>query len=801
MNRVFYDCIDVFLVVYMDDLLVFSKSRDEHLGHLETVLSRLENEKLYVSPKKCQFMQHETEFLGMLVGRDGIRVNPDKLQVVRDWPRPRSLTELRSFMGLLQFFRRFIRRFSHIAAPMTNLTKKGIGISRWDEECDCAFQKLKEAITTAPVLVSPDWQKPFRCHVDASQRAVGGTLAQLDDKGVDRVVAYYSRKLSSAEQDYTANERELLGLVYCLKRFRCYLECASFDVFTDNQVLKHFFTKPGLNRKEARWLDLLSQFNIRQINLKPGRIQVLGDALSRAPHVMNETELELGNFEASSPVWNIIQGKYEADQLFGPIVKALGGELPTDPIQRERVSRLSPLFQQKDKLLYYGKRVCVPRSIVRDILHMAHDARVAGHFAFAKTLARLDKFHWKHKTRDVRKYCDGCIVCQQRKDSRLRKLSEPTPLEVPSRRWGSLATDFIVSLPVTKNGFDSITTWVDRLSRRVHFIPSKSTDSAVDVANLFFSNVFKHHGLPDNILSDRDPKFTSKFWARLMDLCGIHTKMSTSHHPQTDGISEVMNRLIENYIRCYCSFHQHDWDELLPAAEFAHNSALSVDLGASPFEVDLGWQPRSLVDLLGQADVDVGYVKDFRDRMREALHDARFSHQLAKARQSAYSAQKHTPPSYKVGDSVWIQKALFKDAISRTQASDKLGARRFGPFEITELVGRNAIRLALPAHIRIHPVWNIAHNIPYRQQPSDICQPFPTLPVPVTSAGGDSFVVDKILGHRKRGRGYQWLTLMKDAPQHDAQWQPTKDFVDNDGTLTKAFHDYLIAHNLLPHLH
>lgn len=375
----------MFLVVFMDDLLVFSKSREEHLGHLETVLSRLKDEELYVSYKKFQFMQHETEFLGMLVGKDGICVNPDKLQVLRYWPRPRSLTEPRGFIGHLQFIRRFIRRFSHIVAPMANLTKKGIGIARWDAECDGAFLKLKDAITTTPVLVSSDWQKPFLCHVDASQRAVGGTLTQLDDEGVDRVVAYYSRKLPSAEQDYTASERELLGLVYFLKRFRCYFEGASIDVFTDNQVLKHFFTKPGLNLKEARWLDLLFQLNIRQVHLKPSWIHVLGEALSRAPHVTNETELELGNFEASSPVSNLIQGKFEGDRLFGPIFKASKGELPTDPIQRERLSRLLPLFQQNYNLLYYEKKVCVPRSVVRDILHMAHDAQVAGHFSLAKT--------------------------------------------------------------------------------------------------------------------------------------------------------------------------------------------------------------------------------------------------------------------------------------------------------------------------------------------------------------------------------------------------------------------------------
>ena len=273
------------------------------------------------------------------------------------------------------------------------------------------------------------------------------------------------------------------------------------------------------------------------------------------------------------------------------------------------------------------------------------------------------------------------MTCQQKKDHQGKKLGDPTSLEVPTRRWGSLATDFIVSLPKTKNGFNSITTWVDRLSRRVHFIPSKEADTAVDVANAFYSNIFKLHGIPDNIVSDRDPKFTSKFWKRLMELCGIQLKMSTSRHPQTDGSSEIMNRMIENYLRCYCNYHQDDWDELLPAAEFAYNSAVSEDIGMSPFELDLGWCPKSPLDsLVSSADINET-VEEFKSRLRESLNDAIFAHRMSKSSQSARSSLKYKPHMYKVGDKLWINKALFKDAYSKSQASDKLSAKRFGPFQ------------------------------------------------------------------------------------------------------------------------
>ena len=282
MNEIFHDCIDEFLVVYIDDLLVFSKNEESHYRHLEIVLQRLKEHELYVSPKKCEFFKDEMDFLGLLIGKNGIKVNPKKVEILKTWPKPDSITDLRSFLGLLQFFRRFIPKFAQIAAPLTDLTKKDRGLHKWDGSCDDAFERLKTAITEAPILVSPDWKKPFRGHVDASQTAIGGTLTQLDENGRDRVIAFYSKKLSDAEANYTANDRELLALVRFLERFRCYLEGSTFKIITDNQVLKYFFTKPKLSRREARWSETLGNFGVFPITLKPGKIHVLGDTLSRA---------------------------------------------------------------------------------------------------------------------------------------------------------------------------------------------------------------------------------------------------------------------------------------------------------------------------------------------------------------------------------------------------------------------------------------------------------------------------------------------------------------------------------------
>jgi len=799
MNQIFHDCIDEFLVVYIDDLLIFSKDRESHYSHLETVLSRLEEHELYVSPKKCEFMTDELDFLGLVIGKRGVRVNDKKVNILRTWPRPISLTDLRSFLGLLQFFRRFIPEFAKVAAPLTNLTKKDKGLSFWDEECDKSFESLKTAITNAPILVAPDWSKPFRGHVDASQTAIGGTLTQQDENGMDRVISFYSKKLSPAETNYTTNDRELLALVRFLERFRCYLEGSDFEIITDNQVLKHFFTKPKLSRREARWVETLGNFGVFPITLKPGKIHVLGDTLSRAPHAeeyphVNDVEVPYIDIEE-------IISNYDEDQFFGPVVRAMKGTWPKDPKEALRLEKVLPMFKMNGVKLLYNGKLCVPRKSVASVLQIAHDSRLGGHFKFAKTMSRLSNFHWRHKSRDVKAYVAGCLTCQQYKDSNQRKLNDPVSLEMPERRWGSLATDFIVKLPKTKDGYDAITTWVDRLTRRVHFLKCNTSDTAVDVADAFFSNIFKLHGLPDNIVSDRDSKFTSEFWRRLMKLCGIRLKMSSSRHPQTDGASEIMNRMVENYLRCFCSYHQNDWDDLLPAAEFAYNSAVTEDLGMSPFELDLGWIPKSPLDFISGSEIPVQSVHEFKQRLKDSLEDAQYSYKVSKARQAAEASIRSKPPSYVKGSKVWLNRTLFTDAYSKSQTTDKLSAKRFGPFDVLELIGKNAIRLDLPSHLKIHPVVHVSHTIPFVSQPADIAHAVPPRPTPVPAIQGEEHVVDKILHHRKRGKGYQFLTLMKGAPTHDAIWQPSRDFVDKDGTVTQVWHEYIVQNDLLPQYH
>ncbi len=280
-----------------------------------------------------------------------------------------------------------------------------------------------------------------------------------------------------------------------------------------------------------------------------------------------------------------------------------------------------------------------------------------------------------------------------------------------------------------------------------------------------------------------------------MSLCGIKLEMSSSRHPQTDGSSEIMNRMVENYLRCYCSYHQKDWDELLASAEFAHNSAVSDEFGTSPFEVDLGWNPSWTV--LTSSESAIETLAEFKCRLKISLDDAKYAYQVSKARTSL----NHKPHSYKVGDKLWIKKCLFEDAYAKSQKSDKLSAKRFGTFHVKKLIGKNAVKLELPSHLKIHDVIHVIHTTPFFEQPPEISAPVPPRPDLVPAVEREEYIIDRILQRRKRGRGYQFLTLMKGSPAHDAEWQPTADFVDRDGTMTEPFAKYIKENKLLPHLY
>nr|ABA91307.1 retrotransposon protein, putative, Ty3-gypsy subclass [Oryza sativa Japonica Group] len=604
MNKVFMDYLDKFVVVFIDDILIYSKDEEEHAEHLRLVLQKLRKHKLYAKFSKCEFWLKEVAFLGHVISAGGVAVDPAKVEAVMEWKAPKSVTEIRSFLGLVGYYRRFIEGFSKIARPMTQLLKKEKKFV-WSEQCQESFEQLKEKLTSAPILVLPDIRKDFVIYCDASRQGLGGVLMQ-DGK----VVAYASRQLRPHEENYPTHDLELAAVVHALNIWRHYLIGNHCDIYTDHKNLKYIFTQSDLNLRQRRWLELIkdydleiwrhylignhcdiytdhkslkyifiqSDLNLRQrrwlelikdydleVHYHPGKANVVADALSRKSHC-NHLEMEgmapeLKEELAQLNLHIVPRGQVNTLDI-QPLLRTQIEEAQKDNEEiREVKERLAAGFakefstDEKD-VLWYKKRIYVPKQggLRGLILKEAHESAYSLHPGSTKMYQDLKEVYWwPNMKRDVAEYVALCDVCQK-----------------------------------TATGYDSIWVIVDRLTKTARFIPVKTNYSSAKLAELYMTRIVCLHGVPKRIISDRGTQFTSHFWEKVHEALGSYLAFSTAYHPQTDGQTERTNQVLEDMLRACALDFSKDWERCLPYAEFSYNNSFQASLKMSPNEALFG---------------------------------------------------------------------------------------------------------------------------------------------------------------------------------------------------------------------
>ena len=488
-NDLFRDYLDKFVIIYIDDLLIFSKSLEEHKRHVTQVLQRLREHKLFAKPEKCEFAVEEIEFLGFRVGRGGLKMDVMKVEAVRKWPRPTKIIEVQQFIGFVQYVRKFIRNFSEIAAPLTDLIR-GAQVFKWTTREQAAFEKLKEAVCSQPVLQLPDFTKPFEIHTDASDQAYGAVLFQEGHP-----IAYESKKISEVESRWPTHEKEMLAIVYALRKWRHYVQDKFTRVVTDNICLKYFQSQPRLSAKQMRWQDLLAEFDLEIIHKKV-KLHTLPDTLSRMPQIQHISVV-------TSQTW--------MDEIRQAQERDAGTRQLKEDVESGRTSH--GMYRLHEGLLWSQKRVVIPNDLQlkAKILKELHDGHLAGHGRQKRTLLAVKKyFMWPRMEEEIINYVRTCKVCQAVKARRGKALGLLQQMPIPSRPWDVINMDFIVDLPPSR-GHNILMVVVDFFSKQAHFIPAKPPLTANHVAHIFFKYIFKYHGLPEVIISDRDPRFTSSF--------------------------------------------------------------------------------------------------------------------------------------------------------------------------------------------------------------------------------------------------------------------------------------------------
>lgn len=433
--------------------------------------------------------------------------------------------------------------------------------------------------------------------------------------------------------------------------------------------------------------------------------------------------------------------------------------------------QLLPDFPLEAGVLRGGGKVCVPRANVREVMHLAQDATWPAIFHTLRGWCDWTG-SFGRKARDVKLYCLSCPACQLNKDGRVKPFGTPQPLEIPELRCRSVSMDFVTHLQKTENGCGCITTFHDRLSKCICLVPFRPSESAENVTTCFFHQIFRLHGLPYSPESIRDPKFTSRFWSQLVELCRIRMEMSMSKQPPTEGFTERVNRIVSDFFSCYCNRNQRDWDDLLTSAGLAYNSSNIYSLRMTPFVADLGWELKSALDPSPNGQTwQYKASPIFKPALPPLLAMPILRSSSLRPASPPTMEIITAPPSYKVGHKVFLSRKLLTTAASKAQPSHNLGVKRYGRFEILEIVVTNVIRVELPHNIHIHPIVPVEHTARVHCQPTDIsnsqrqtCQPF------VDGVGDLIVEVDRILARRKRGRRVQFLTLYKGSPDQEVEW-------------------------------
>jgi hypothetical protein len=599
-------------------------------------------------------------------------------------------------------------------------------------------------------------------------------------------VAYKSRRLNKAERNYTARDREQLAIVHATKVWRHYLLGKPVTMQTDYRPLLHDLHLENIKSRHHRWEEQLQLFDI-QMEYRQGREHIVPDALSRRPDhrplpSKDDNQVDHTNRDQQPRKVATITTVQPSDALWDELREACH----KDAYYRtaaQRIQLKNPMFKNyhiKEGILFNQDRVYIlaaPGLRIK-VLQEHHETPITGHLERDKTLERVQRsYFWPGLDRDVRVFVRSCDPCQR---SKARNQCPPgllQPIPLPTNRWEQVTMDLITCLPRTKAGHTGVAVFVDRLSKHVHLTPVRDAIDAPGLARVFFNTVFRHHGLPRVIISDRDPRFTGNFWQSLFKLLGTRLALSTSHHPETDGQTERANRTLEDMLRPFVSIHHDDWDEYLTAAEFAYNDSLQASTGHTPFFLNTGQHPLTPASLLRPQSTTTPATDDFLRTIAMALQDARQHLVTAQNRQKKYADQHRQPKAYHVGDEVLLSNAHFP-LTTRTQVR-KLAPRWLGPFQITAVISPVAYKLALPSHMRIHPVFHVSQLKDYHIESTRFPGRHHPPPPPVMIDDESEWEVDRILDHRfvRRGRGQQlqYKIMWKGYPEHDAFWRPASD--------------------------
>ena len=680
------------LLIYLDDIIVFSKDLDSHLSRLEEVFTRLKAAGLKLKPSKCTLFAKQVNYLGHVVSADGVATDQEKVAAVRNWPVPQHKTDVRAFLGTCGYYRRFIAGFSELQRPLSQLCKREAKF-RWDENCQRAFDILKEKLTSAPILAYPDYTLPFILDTDASQVGTGAVLSQKQKEG-EKVVAYYSKMFSPEEMNYCVTRKELLAIVKAVNHFRPQLYGRKFEIRTDHASLLWLLRTSVPTGQLARWMETLSEFDF-SLTHRSGRKHNNADGLSRqecqdckqCARLTGEIKLSaLDNPEIQE---SKITSEQLADPHIGPVLQAVKSSGAID--EKHASAETLKLWSRKEFLeigpngalqiklpdgRHRSHQTVCPQERRLPIMTENHNQ---AHLGVNKTLLAIRRqWYWPGMTGDIRRFVASCTACQQAKVARHRHFHPKNHLTA-GRPWQVVAVDLCGPLPETEAGNTQILVLADHFTRWYDAIPIKD-GKASTVAKILDERVFSYFGIPETLHSDQGAQFQSQLLAECCKLWNCTKTKTAPYHPQGNSVVERLNRTVGNSLRALLRDSEHrEWDELLPQIMRTLRATPHRMTEETPNYLMLGRETRLPPDLLHEGREESVLQEDYAQQLQERLQIA--GEKLRRKQLMPRVSDSEEPSKYMVGDKVWL-KSFYKP----TGRGQKLQPKYIGPYHITAVL-------------------------------------------------------------------------------------------------------------------
>ncbi|WVZ88332.1 LOW QUALITY PROTEIN: hypothetical protein U9M48_034866 [Paspalum notatum var. saurae] len=662
MNTIFQPLLRKGVLVFVDDILIYSHTLEEHLHLLQQVFTILEQHQLYLKLSKCSFAQQSLEYLGHIISEQGVATDPHKTTAIANWPTPTDTKQLRGFLVLSGYYRKFIKNYGSISRPLTDFLKKN-ALFHWKNDLQLSFDTLKQALVSASVLALPNFSQGFTIETDASSVGIGAVLSQNGHP-----ISYLSKALSPKAQALSTYEKECLALIMVVTKWKSYLQPKEFTILTDHKSLIHLGDQKLLGRHATKSIH-----------------QTIGTSIQNLLQARQSEQSTPLVISSSTPRWlEIIIEGYQQDST-----KQLLAELAISGSNDKGFTLLDGIVRYKGRI-WLGNH----KEAHQAVLLALHSSGLGDHSSVTATYNKVKSlFAWPMMKKDVHDYVATCEVCAQAKSEHCRLPSLLQPLPIPLTAWHTII-----------QGFDTILVVIDKLTKYAHFICLSYPYTATSVAQAFLTNVYKLHGMPSTIISGCDIIFSSSLWQELFKLTETTLNISSSYHPQTDGQTERLNQCLETYLRCMVHSCPTRWAHWISLAEFWYNSTFHSAHGFTPFEALYGHAPRHFGISINTACV-VADLKVWLDEHQVMLDH--IQQNLSRAQHRMKTQADKNRDDLSRWEAGCMSSCNHISSIQR-RSNQKLSYKFFGPYLILQKVGQVAYKLQLPESSQIHPVIHVS---------------------------------------------------------------------------------------------